>query len=156
MIYSGKGLGGKTVYPIPTRDSRRKLAEAVRAGRRYGVPVWAWHNWNEFQCIRPGWLYQIDPVWCERPQKYWCPRDGSRFYRGVPAMAPIEVTMRPLAICCLRVLVVFIIHHLAEKAIVQVCFQTDPRKTLGPDRRNCASRLACWRPTGRLGRPSTR
>ena len=33
-----------------TRGYRRKLAEAVRAGRRYGVPGWGWHNWNEFQC----------------------------------------------------------------------------------------------------------
>lgn len=74
------------------------LAEAVRAGRRYGVPVWAWYNWNEFQHVRPGWLYQIDPVWYERPRKYWCSRDGSRFYHGVPAFGDEDVRARLLGL----------------------------------------------------------
>jgi hypothetical protein len=79
-------------------DGCDPLAEAVRAGRRYNVPVWAWSNWNEFQCVRPGWLYQIDPVWYERPRKYWCSRDGSRFYHGVPAFGDEDVRTRLLGL----------------------------------------------------------
>ena len=58
------------------------LAEAVRAARKYDVPIWAWWNWQEFQCVRRGWLELIDPTWYENPRKYWCTRDGSRFYHG--------------------------------------------------------------------------
>ena len=46
------------------------LAEAVRAARRHGVPIWAWFNWNEFQSIREDWAEWVDPVWYERPRKY--------------------------------------------------------------------------------------
>ena len=60
------------------------LAEAVKAGRRHKIPVWAWFNWNEFQNVRPNWVYLVDPVWYKEPRQYWCSRDGSRFYHGVP------------------------------------------------------------------------
>ena len=70
------------------------LAEAVRAGRKYGVPVWAWSNWNELQSVRQGWLELTDPVWYQNPRKFWCTRDGSRFYHGVPDWGDEDVRKR--------------------------------------------------------------
>ena len=74
------------------------FAEAVRAARWHGVPIWAWFNWNEFQCIRRDWVYLVDPVWYEQPRKYWCTRDGSRFYHGVPAFGDEDVRRRLLGL----------------------------------------------------------
>lgn len=85
----------KVAYAIEGCDP---FAEAVRAAKKHKVPVWAWVNWNEFQCIRKDWLYLIDPVWYEKPRKYWCNRDGSRFYHGVPAFGDKEVVNRLLGI----------------------------------------------------------
>ena len=79
-------------------DGRNPLADAVAAARRHAVPIIAWFNFNEFQCTRPGWLYLIDPTWYERPRKYWCSRDGSRFYHGVPQYGDPEVQERLLGI----------------------------------------------------------
>lgn len=79
-------------------DGLDPFAEAVRAARRHDVPVWAWWNWNEFQCIRRHVLYLVDPLWYERPRKYWCTRDGSRFYHGVPAFGDEDVRQRLLAL----------------------------------------------------------
>ena len=79
-------------------DGCDPLAEAVRAARRHNVKIWAWFNWNEFQNIRRDWLYLIDPVWYESPRKYWCTRDGSRFYHGVPAFGDEQVQQRLLAL----------------------------------------------------------
>lgn len=70
------------------------FAEAVRAGKEHGIPVWAWWNWNEFQNVRTNWLYLIDPEWYRQPRKYWCTRDGSRFYHGVPDFGDEEVCQR--------------------------------------------------------------
>jgi len=69
-------------------------ANAVRAARRYGVSIWAWWNWNEFQNVRRDWLKMIDPQWYERPRKYWCTRDGSRFYHGIPDWGDEDVRQR--------------------------------------------------------------
>lgn len=74
------------------------LAEAVRAARKYDVPIWAWWNWQEFQCVRRGWLELIDPTWYENPRKYWCTRDGSRFYHGIPDWGDQEVRERLTAL----------------------------------------------------------
>ena len=79
-------------------DACDPLAEAVRAARKYDVPIWGWWNWNEFQCVRRDYVYLIDPVWFERPRKYWCSRDGSRFYHGIPAYGDPEVQERLLAL----------------------------------------------------------
>ena len=70
------------------------LAEAVRAARRHGVPIWTWFNWNEFQCVRPDWLSLVDPEWYEQPRRYVCSRDGSRFYHGVPDFGHPDVRHR--------------------------------------------------------------
>lgn len=75
-------------------DGCDPLAEAVRAARRHSVPIWAWFNWNEFQCVRPDWLYLVDPQWYATPRRYWCSRDGSRFYHGVPDFGHPEVRNR--------------------------------------------------------------
>ena len=75
-------------------DGCDPLAEAVGAARRHGVPIWAWFNWNEFHCVRKDWLYLIDPLWYARPRKYWCSRDGSRFYHGIPDFGDPEVQQR--------------------------------------------------------------
>ena len=79
-------------------DGCDPLAEAVRAARRHDVPIWAWFNWNEFQCIRRDWLSLIDPVWYDNPRRYWSSRDGSRFYHGVPDFGHPEVQERLLAL----------------------------------------------------------
>jgi len=79
-------------------DGCDPFAEAVRAARRHGVPIWAWFNWNEFQCIREDWAKWVDPVWYEKPRKYWCSRDGSRFYHGVPDFGDDEVRQRLLGL----------------------------------------------------------
>jgi hypothetical protein len=70
------------------------LAEAVRAARKYKVPIWAWWNWQEFQNVRRGWISMIDPTWYQNPRKYWSTRDGSRFYHGVPDWGDAEVRAR--------------------------------------------------------------
>ena len=75
-------------------DACDPLAEAVRAGRDHGIPVWAWCNWNEFQNVRPGWLELTDPTWYQNPRKFWCTRDGSRFYHGVPDWGDEDVRIR--------------------------------------------------------------
>lgn len=72
------------------------LACAVAAARKHGVPIRAWLNFNEFQNVRRDWVYLIDPVWYEKPRKYWCSRDGSRFYHGVPDFGDVEVQRRLL------------------------------------------------------------
>lgn len=77
-----------------TLDGCDPLAEAVRAARRHHVPIWAWYNWNEFQCVRRDWLYLIDPEWYAAPRHYWCSRDGSRFYHGVPDFGNADVRTR--------------------------------------------------------------
>ena len=79
-------------------DGCDPLAEAVRAAKRHRVPIWAWFNWNEFQCLRRDWVYLVDPVWYETPRKYWCTRDGSRFYHGVPAFGDPQVQERLLGL----------------------------------------------------------
>lgn len=85
----------KVVDMMSTGDP---LASAVKAARKHGVPIWIWWNWNEFQCIRKGCLSLIDPVWYDRPRKYWCSRDGSRFYHGVPDFGDEEVCDRLLGL----------------------------------------------------------
>ena len=75
-------------------DACDPLAEAVRAARAHGVPVWAWFNWNEFQCVRADHLSLIDPTWYAAPRKYWCSRDGSRFFHGIPAFGDPDVRAR--------------------------------------------------------------
>ena len=79
-------------------DACDPLAEAVRAARKHDMPIWGWWNWNEFQCVRRDYVYLVDPVWYERPRKYWCSRDGSRFYHGIPAYGDPEVQERLLAL----------------------------------------------------------
>lgn len=79
-------------------DACDPLAEAVKAARRHGVPIWVWWNWNEFQNVRKNWVSLIDPYWYERPRKYWCSRDGSRFYHGVPDYGDIAVRERLLSL----------------------------------------------------------
>ncbi len=74
------------------------LKQATIAARKYNVSIWVWFNWNEFQNIRRNWLYLIDPVWYESPRKYWCSRDGSRFYHGVPAFGDVQVRDRLLSL----------------------------------------------------------
>ena len=70
------------------------LAAAMEAARRHRVPIWAWVNWNEFQCVRRDYVSLIDPVWYAAPRKYWCSRDGSRFYHGIPDFGDAEVQQR--------------------------------------------------------------
>lgn len=77
-------------------DACDPFAEAVRAARERDIPIWAWWNWNEFQCVRRNYLYLIDPVWYEKPRKYWCSRDGSRFYHGIPDFGDADVQQRLL------------------------------------------------------------
>ena len=77
-----------------TMDGCDPLAEAVRAARRHGVPIWVWWNWNEWHNVRPGFLDLNDRVWYDKPRKYWCSRDGSRFYCGVPDWGDAEVVER--------------------------------------------------------------
>ncbi len=74
------------------------FAEAVRAARRHGVPIWAWWNWNEWQNVRPGYLDLVDRVWYDKPRKYWCTRDGSRFFCAVPDWGDPEVVERLLGL----------------------------------------------------------
>lgn len=73
------------------------FAAAVKAARKHDVPIWAWCNWNEFQNTRQDYLSLIDPVWYESPRKYWCSRDGSRFYHGIPAFGDPAVQERLVA-----------------------------------------------------------
>ncbi len=73
------------------------LAAAVRAARKHDVPIWIWWNWNEFQNVRKGCLSLIDSYWYDRPRSYWCNRDGSRFYHGVPDYGHVPVRERLLA-----------------------------------------------------------
>ena len=75
-------------------DACDPLAEAVRAGRRHGVHVWIWWNWNEWHNVRRDWLDLNDRAWYDRPRKYWSSRDGSRFYCGVPDWGDAEVVER--------------------------------------------------------------
>jgi len=75
-------------------DACDPLAEAVRAGRRHGVPVWIWWNWNEWHNVRQDWIDLNDRTWYDRPRKYWCSRDGSRFYCGAPDWGDAEVAER--------------------------------------------------------------
>ena len=70
------------------------LAEATRSARRHGISLWAWWNWNEWQNVRPQYLDLVDRVWYDQPRKYWCSRDGSRFYCGVPDWADPQVRQR--------------------------------------------------------------
>jgi hypothetical protein len=79
-------------------DGHDPLADAAAAARRHGVAVNAWFNFNEFHCARRGWLDLTDPLWYERPRKYWCTRDGSRFYHGVPQYGDVDVQQRLLNI----------------------------------------------------------
>jgi hypothetical protein len=79
-------------------DACDPLAEAVRAGRRHGVPVWIWWNWNEWHNVRTDWLDLNDRVWYDRPRKYWCSRDGSRFYCGAPDWGDPQVVDRLLGL----------------------------------------------------------
>ena len=74
------------------------LAEAVRAGRRHGIPVWIWWNWNEWHNVRPDWIDVNDRAWYDKPRKYWCTRDGSRFYCGAPDWGDDEVVQRLLGL----------------------------------------------------------
>jgi len=74
------------------------LAEAVQAAKRHGVKVWAWWNWNEWQNIRQGYIDLVDREWYDKPRKYWCSRDGSRFFCGVPDWGDEEVRQRLLAL----------------------------------------------------------
>ena len=75
-------------------DGADPLADAVDAARRHGVAIWVWWNWNEFQNVREGWLNLADPLWYERPRNYWCTRDGSRFYHGIPDFGNPQVQRR--------------------------------------------------------------
>jgi hypothetical protein len=79
-------------------DGCDPLAEAVRAARRYNVPIWGWWNWNEWQNVRIGYIDLVDRVWYDKPRKYWCSRDGSRFYCGVPDWGDSEVVDRLLGL----------------------------------------------------------
>ena len=66
----------------------------MEAARRHSVPIWGWVNWNEFQCVRRDYVSLVDPVWYAAPRKYWCSRDGSRFYHGIPDYGDAEVQER--------------------------------------------------------------
>ena len=79
-------------------DTCDPLAEAVRAARRHNVPIWIWWNWNEWQNVRRDWLDLNDRVWYDNPRKYWCSRDGSRFYCGAPDWGDGEVRNRMLGL----------------------------------------------------------
>lgn len=79
-------------------DGCDPLAEAVAAARRYGVEIWIWWNWNEFHCVRPQWLFLSDRLWYERPRYYWCSRDGTQFYNGVPDWGNPQVIDRLLGL----------------------------------------------------------
>ncbi|MFH1615233.1 MAG: hypothetical protein ABIG61_09145, partial [Planctomycetota bacterium] len=70
------------------------FAIAVRTARRHGIKIFAWFNWNEFHNVRRDWVSLIDPVWFEKPRKFWCSRDGSRFYHGVPDFGDSNVQER--------------------------------------------------------------
>ena len=74
------------------------LAEAVRAARKHNVPIWIWWNWNEWQNVRRDWIDLNDRVWYDKPRKYWCSRDGSRFYCGAPDWGDAEVVERLLGL----------------------------------------------------------
>ena len=74
------------------------LAEAVRAARRHGVKIWIWWNWNEWHNVRRDWLDLNDRTWYDKPRKYWCTRDGSRFYCGAPDWGDAEVMDRLLGL----------------------------------------------------------
>jgi hypothetical protein len=74
------------------------LAEAVRAARQHGVPIYVWWNWNEWHNVRAGFLDLNDRTWYDKPRKYWCTRDGSRFYCGAPDWGAPEVVERLLGL----------------------------------------------------------
>ena len=80
-------------------DGGDPLASAVKAARRHGIPIWGWFNWNEFHSVRRDWIYAIEPEWFEKPRKFWCSRDGSRFYHGVPDFGDAEVQQRLMGLC---------------------------------------------------------
>ena len=48
--------------------------------------------------MRPGFLDLNDRTWYDKPRKYWCTRDGSRFYCGVPDWGDPEVMERLLGL----------------------------------------------------------
>ncbi|MAE65912.1 MAG: hypothetical protein CMJ18_16700 [Phycisphaeraceae bacterium] len=75
-------------------DACDPLAEAVGAARRHGVPIWIWWNWNEWHNVRPEWIDLNDREWYDMPRRYWCSRDGSRFYCGVPDFGHDQVVQR--------------------------------------------------------------
>lgn len=79
-------------------DACDPLAEAAGAARRHGIPIWAWWNWNEWQNVRLGYLDLVDREWYDQPRRYWCTRDGSRFYCGVPDWGSPVVQERLVAL----------------------------------------------------------
>jgi len=79
-------------------DACDPLAEAVRAGERHDVPVWIWWNWNEWHNVRADWIDVNDRVWYDMPRRYWCSRDGSRFYCGAPDWGHQDVVQRLLGL----------------------------------------------------------
>lgn len=74
------------------------LREAARAAKAHGVKIMAWFNLFEWTSIRAGFVQRRDRLWHEHPRKYWCSRDQSRFYHGVPVLGDAEVQERILSI----------------------------------------------------------
>ena len=70
------------------------FGEAVKAAKRHGVKIMAWFNLFEWQCIRAGYIEIRDRLWHNSPRKYWCNRDQSRFYHGIPVLGDPEVQER--------------------------------------------------------------
>ena len=85
----------KTAAMMETCDP---LAEAVRAARQRGIPLYVWWNWNEWHNVRRDFLDLNDRTWYDKPRKYWCTRDGSRFYCGAPDWGDAEVIERLLGL----------------------------------------------------------
>ncbi|MBM4079929.1 MAG: hypothetical protein FJ278_09540, partial [Planctomycetes bacterium] len=62
------------------------LAEAVKAGHRYGVEVWGWSTiFDSMYYAPPGEFFR------EHPEYTWQSRDGTKFIPGVPCYAYPEV-----------------------------------------------------------------
>ena len=117
------------------------LAEAVTAARRHGVEIWGWFNWNEFQCVRQGCLDYIDPLWYREPRKYWCSRDGSRFYHGVPDFGDSGVQKRLLGLA--EEVADYGLGGVEDRGPVPATFRTSQhRSPYGCGRTTCEGRVA--------------